>query len=133
MELKDVKAIVTGAGSGMGAHFARRIVEGGGKVAAADVNEAGLGELPAAVFKKKVDVSAPGATAELAERDHDVAARLAPALVLERGDAPHDGRHGVLRLREDPLGRIASRRSPRVVQDGLEVARVIGHRGLEAT
>ena len=67
MELKDVKAIVTGAGSGMGAHFARRILEGGGSVAACDVNEAGLAELPAGVHKKKVDVSAPGASAELAK------------------------------------------------------------------
>ena len=27
MQLKDVKAIVTGAGRGMGAHFARRLAE----------------------------------------------------------------------------------------------------------
>jgi 3-oxoacyl-[acyl-carrier protein] reductase len=69
MELKDVKAIITGAGSGMGAHFARRIAEAGGKVAAVDVNEAGLAELPTGtgITTKKVDVSAPGASAELAK------------------------------------------------------------------
>lgn len=57
MELKDIRAIVTGGAQGMGAYFVRKIVEAGGKAAAADVNEAGLKELPTGVFTKKVDVS----------------------------------------------------------------------------
>ncbi|MFN9813585.1 MAG: SDR family NAD(P)-dependent oxidoreductase, partial [Deltaproteobacteria bacterium] len=56
MELKNVKAIVTGAASGMGFHFAKRIAEAGGQVAAGDVNEAGLAELPAGVHRRKLDV-----------------------------------------------------------------------------
>jgi 3-oxoacyl-[acyl-carrier protein] reductase len=56
MQLKDVKAIVTGAARGMGAHFARRLVEAGAQVAAGDVDEAALAELPASVHKRKLDV-----------------------------------------------------------------------------
>lgn len=57
MKLQDLKIIVTGAGSGMGAHFARRLAEAGAKVAAGDVNEAGLAELPATVQRRRLDVS----------------------------------------------------------------------------
>ena len=57
MQLKDLKIIVTGAAQGMGAHFAQRLVEAGAKVAAGDVNEAGLEKLPPAVFRRKLDVS----------------------------------------------------------------------------
>lgn len=57
MKLENVKAIVTGAASGMGFHFAKRIAEAGGKVAAGDVNEAGLAELPASAMRRKLDVS----------------------------------------------------------------------------
>ncbi len=57
MKLENVKAIVTGAASGMGFHFAKRIAEAGGKVAAGDVNEAGLAALPGGAFKRKLDVS----------------------------------------------------------------------------
>jgi 3-oxoacyl-[acyl-carrier protein] reductase len=57
MELNTVKAIVTGAASGMGFHFAKRLSELGAQVAAADVNEAGLSELPAGIHKKTLDVS----------------------------------------------------------------------------
>ncbi len=42
MQLSDMKIIITGAGGGMGAHFATRIVEAGGQVAACDLNEEGL-------------------------------------------------------------------------------------------
>lgn len=42
MQLSDMKIIITGAGGGMGAHFAKRIVEAGGQVAACDLNEEGL-------------------------------------------------------------------------------------------
>lgn len=57
MKLEDLKIIVTGAASGMGAHFARKLHEAGAKVAAGDVNEALLAELPAGIAKRKLDVS----------------------------------------------------------------------------
>lgn len=57
MQLNDIKVIVTGAARGMGAYFARALSEAGAKVAAGDVDEAGLGSLPAAVHKRKLDVS----------------------------------------------------------------------------
>ena len=57
MELKDLKIIVTGAGRGMGAHFARRLSEAGAEVAAGDIDEEGLRLLPAAVHKLRLDVS----------------------------------------------------------------------------
>jgi 3-oxoacyl-[acyl-carrier protein] reductase len=57
MKLSDLRIIVTGAGSGMGAHFATRLAEAGARVAAGDVNEAGLAQLPAAVARRRLDVS----------------------------------------------------------------------------
>lgn len=57
MELKDLKVVVTGAAGGMGAHFARRFHELGAQVAAGDVNEALLAELPAGIHRRKLDVS----------------------------------------------------------------------------
>jgi 3-oxoacyl-[acyl-carrier protein] reductase len=39
MQLKDFKIIVTGGAQGMGAHFARRLLEAGASVAVGDVNE----------------------------------------------------------------------------------------------
>lgn len=57
MELNKLKIIVTGAGGGMGAHFATRLAEAGAKVAVGDVNEAGLEQLPGNIFKRKLDVS----------------------------------------------------------------------------
>ncbi len=56
MQLRDVRAIVTGAGRGMGAHFARRLAEAGAQVAAGDIDEAALAELPASIHKRKLDV-----------------------------------------------------------------------------
>jgi 3-oxoacyl-[acyl-carrier protein] reductase len=56
MKLQDLKIIVTGAGGGMGAYFATKLAEAGAKVAAGDVNEAGLEALPAAVHKRRLDV-----------------------------------------------------------------------------
>ncbi len=47
MKLTDVKAIVTGAAQGMGAHFALRLAQAGAQVAAGDVKEEGLAELKA--------------------------------------------------------------------------------------
>ena len=57
MELKDIKAIVTGGAQGMGAHFAKRLHEAGAQVTVCDVNEQLLAELPAAIHRKRVDVS----------------------------------------------------------------------------
>ena len=64
MQLSDMKIIVTGGASGMGAHFSRRLAEAGAQVAAGDVNEAGLAELaegakglPGKIHVRKLDVS----------------------------------------------------------------------------
>jgi 3-oxoacyl-[acyl-carrier protein] reductase len=57
MDLQNIRAIVTGGASGMGAHFASRLAEAGAKVAVGDVNEEALAALPASIFRKKLDVS----------------------------------------------------------------------------
>jgi 3-oxoacyl-[acyl-carrier protein] reductase len=57
MRLEDLKIVVTGAASGMGAHFARRLAGSGAKVAAGDINEALLNELPKTIARRKLDVS----------------------------------------------------------------------------
>jgi 3-oxoacyl-[acyl-carrier protein] reductase len=57
MELSKLKIIVTGAGGGMGAHFATRLHEAGATVCVGDVNEAGLEKLPSGIFKRRLDVS----------------------------------------------------------------------------
>jgi len=57
VELKDLRVIVTGAAQGMGAHFCRRLVEAGAKVAGGDVNEEGLAGLPKEVHRRRLDVS----------------------------------------------------------------------------
>jgi 3-oxoacyl-[acyl-carrier protein] reductase len=60
MQLKDVKAIVTGAARGMGAHFAKRLAEAGAQVAAGDIDEAALAELPAGIHTRRLDVRREG-------------------------------------------------------------------------
>jgi 3-oxoacyl-[acyl-carrier protein] reductase len=60
MRLSDLKVIVTGAAQGMGAHFATRLHEAGARVAAGDVNEAGLAALPAGVARRRLDVASEG-------------------------------------------------------------------------
>ena len=57
MELSTCKVIVTGAARGMGAHFAKRLCEAGARVAAGDIDEAGLAELPPAIERQRLDVS----------------------------------------------------------------------------
>src|SRR5450755_3775870 len=63
MKLQDLKIVVSGAASGMGRHFAVRLVEAGAQVAIGDVNEAGLAESaalckgPGKVHTRKLDVS----------------------------------------------------------------------------
>jgi 3-oxoacyl-[acyl-carrier protein] reductase len=56
MELKQLKVIVTGGAQGMGATFARKLAEGGARVAVGDVNEAMLAELPPNIARRKLDV-----------------------------------------------------------------------------
>ncbi len=57
MKLDELKIMVTGGASGMGAHFARRLHEAGAKVAVGDVNEAMLTELPPGIARRRLDVS----------------------------------------------------------------------------
>lgn len=58
MRLQDLKIIVTGAGNGMGAHFATRLHEAGAQVCAGDVDEAAMAtNLPAGVHRRRLDVS----------------------------------------------------------------------------
>ncbi len=65
MRLQDLQIIVTGAARGMGAHFARRLLEHGAKVTAADVDEAELAELPEGIHRLRVDVADEAQCAEL--------------------------------------------------------------------
>jgi 3-oxoacyl-[acyl-carrier protein] reductase len=64
MQLQDVRAIVTGAGSGLGQHFATQLVRAGATVAAGDIDVKGLERLkslvevaPGRVWISKLDVS----------------------------------------------------------------------------
>ena len=57
MRLADLKVIVTGGAQGMGAHFARRLHEAGAQVAAGDVAEAKLAELPQGIHRRRLDVA----------------------------------------------------------------------------
>lgn len=60
MELKDLKVIVTGAANGMGAHFANQLAEAGARVAAGDIDVAGLDRLARGVHTRRLDVSDDG-------------------------------------------------------------------------
>ena len=57
MRLNDLKIIVTGAAQGMGAYFAQRLHEAGAQVAAGDINEAALAELPQGIHRRKLNVA----------------------------------------------------------------------------
>lgn len=64
MKLSDMKMVVTGAGGGMGAYFAKQLALAGASVAAGDVNEQGLATLageckdaPGTVHTRRLDVS----------------------------------------------------------------------------
>jgi 3-oxoacyl-[acyl-carrier protein] reductase len=57
MKLDTLKIIVTGGAQGMGAHFAKRLLEAGAKVCAGDINEEALAMLPAGVHKRKLNVA----------------------------------------------------------------------------
>ncbi|MEM6956893.1 MAG: SDR family oxidoreductase [Myxococcota bacterium] len=57
MNLDSLKVIVTGGASGMGRHFAERLLEGGAQVAVGDVNEEALATLPEGIHRRRLDVS----------------------------------------------------------------------------
>ena len=84
MQLNETKVIVTGAARGMGAHFARAFAEAGAKVAAGDVDEAGLATLPVAVHKRKLDVSSSADCAAFVAWAHEAMGGL-NALVNNAG------------------------------------------------
>lgn len=65
MQLSELEVIVTGAGRGMGAHFATRLAEAGAKVVAADVDGEALAALPAGIHRRVCDVSDEGQCADL--------------------------------------------------------------------
>lgn len=77
MRLEDSKIIVTGAAQGLGRHFCIRLAEAGGKVAAGDVNEAGLASLaeetkglPGRVVTRKLNVADEAETAAFVDWAH---------------------------------------------------------------
>ena len=57
MKLEELKIMITGGASGMGAYFARKLHAAGARVAVGDVNEALMTELPSGVARRKLDVS----------------------------------------------------------------------------
>jgi 3-oxoacyl-[acyl-carrier protein] reductase len=64
MELKNVRAIVTGAARGLGKEFVCQLVEAGAHVAACDINDAGLADLarelrayPTRLYTRRLDVT----------------------------------------------------------------------------
>ena len=63
MELKNVKAIVTGGAQGMGRCFAEQLLAAGAAVAVGDVDEAKLAELPEGIERRHLDVSDEAAVA----------------------------------------------------------------------
>ena len=64
MDLSELRIIVTGGAQGMGAHFATRLHEAGARVAAGDVNEAGLAALPAGIERRRLDVTSEAEVAD---------------------------------------------------------------------
>jgi NAD(P)-dependent dehydrogenase (short-subunit alcohol dehydrogenase family) len=68
MQLASLKVIVTGAARGMGAHFARRLAEAGARVAAGDVDDAGLAALPDGIERLRRIRGVGGRSAGRAQR-----------------------------------------------------------------
>lgn len=57
MKLEDLRIIVTGAGNGMGAHFATQLHNAGAQVCAGDIDTAAMAaNLPGAVHQRRLDV-----------------------------------------------------------------------------
>jgi 3-oxoacyl-[acyl-carrier protein] reductase len=78
MQLSDMKIVVTGGASGMGAHFSRRLAEAGAQVAVGDVNDAGLTALVEAarglrgsIHARKLDVSDEAQIGSFVDWAHD--------------------------------------------------------------
>ncbi len=71
MKLSDLKIIVTGGAQGMGAYFATKLAEAGAKVAAGDVNEAGLAALPEGIHRRRLDVSKESECTEFVAWAHE--------------------------------------------------------------
>jgi 3-oxoacyl-[acyl-carrier protein] reductase len=91
MKIADSKTIVTGAGSGMGRHFALRLAELGGSVVASDVNADALAEvagaaagLPGRLTTRVADVSKEGDVIALIDGSADAMGGL-NALVNNAG------------------------------------------------
>jgi 3-oxoacyl-[acyl-carrier protein] reductase len=78
MRLDECKIIVTGAAQGLGRHFAWRLAEAGGKVAAGDVNEEALAALVAesqglsgSIQARKLDVASEADVASFVDWAHE--------------------------------------------------------------
>lgn len=77
MQLSQQKLIVTGAGGGMGFHFAKRLVEAGASVGAGDVNTEGLHalaeacrDLPGKIWTRELNVCNDDAVANFVNDAH---------------------------------------------------------------
>ena len=90
MKLSELKIIVTGGASGMGACFARHLSEAGARVAVGDVNEALLSELPQGIARRKLDVSKEDDVASFVAWADEVLGGV-NALVNNAGDQPLAG------------------------------------------
>jgi 3-oxoacyl-[acyl-carrier protein] reductase len=73
MKLEDLKIIVSGGASGMGRHFVVRLAEAGARVAAGDVNEAGLAETLELAEKARAGAGGKGSGGRVVARRLDVA------------------------------------------------------------
>jgi 3-oxoacyl-[acyl-carrier protein] reductase len=78
MQLSDMKIVVTGGASGMGAHFSRRLAEAGAQVAVGDVNDTGLVALVEAarglrgsIHARELDVSDEAQIGSFVDWAHD--------------------------------------------------------------
>ena len=87
MKLADLKIIVTGAASGMGAYFARQLVQAGAQVAAGDLNEEGLFALV---------TQTAGAAGTLHIHPLDVTREEHTAAFVDWADAQMGGLNGLL-------------------------------------
>ena len=74
MKLPDLKVIITGAASGMGAYFAQQLAAAGAQVAAGDLNVVGLealaadtAALPGALHIHTLDVTREEETGEFVD------------------------------------------------------------------
>lgn len=71
MRLSELKIIVTGAAQGMGSYFAQRLHEAGAQVAAGDINETALAELPQGIHRRKLNVADEAECAAFVAWAHD--------------------------------------------------------------